>query len=86
MNVPTNPFDALWQYPMEGNGFKANATHVFWPANRKLFSKFYMNLPHEGEKMFGISEQIFIGLLALYEQYQIGDRGLIANFQILART
>ena len=74
VSVPTNPFDALFQYPMEKNGFKANDTHVFWPAYQKIFSKFYMNLPHEDEKMFGISEQIFMGLLGPNEQYQIGDR------------
>jgi len=59
VNVPTNPLEALYQYPMEGNGFKANDTHVFWPANQKLFSKFYINVAHEGEKLFGISQQIF---------------------------
>ena len=67
VNVPTNPFEALYQYPMEGNGFKANDTHVFWPANQKLYSKFYINVAHEGEKLFGISQQIFLGLLALDE-------------------
>jgi len=60
VNVPTNPFEALYQYPMEGNGFKANDTHVFWPADRKLYSKFYINVAHEGEKLFGISQQIFL--------------------------
>jgi len=60
VNVPTNPYEALYQYPMEGNGFKANGTHVFWPAYRKLYSKFYVTLAHEGEKLFGISQQIFL--------------------------
>ena len=59
--APINPFESLYQYPMEGNGFKANGTHVFWPANRKIFSKFYVNMANEGEKMFGISEQMFVG-------------------------
>ena len=69
VNVPTNPLEALYQYPMEGNGFKANDTHVFWPANQKLFSKFYINVAHEGEKLFGVSQQIFEGLLAIDKKH-----------------
>ena len=67
--VTNNPFEAIYQYPMEGNGFKVNGTHVFWPANQKLHSKFYLNLVYENEQLFGISEQAFIGLLILNKQY-----------------
>ena len=63
--VTKNPFESIYQYPMEGNGFKENGTHVFWPANQKLFSKFYINMANESEKLFGISEQNFIGMVTL---------------------
>ena len=62
VNVTKNPFESIYQYPMEGNGFKENGTHVFWPANRKIYSRFYINLANESEKLFGISEQNFIGM------------------------
>ena len=61
--VTNNPFEALYQYPLEGNGFKENGTHVFWPNDRKIFSKFYINMKYENETLFGISEQNFKGLL-----------------------
>ena len=50
---------------MEGNGFKENGTHVFWPYNRTIYSRFYINMAQEGEKLFGISEQNFGGKLTL---------------------
>ena len=61
--VTNNPFEAIYQYPMEGNGFKKNedGNKVFWPANRKIHSKFYINLDYENETFFGISEQAFLG-------------------------
>ena len=67
--VTNNPFEALYQYPLEGNGFKENGTHVFWPNDRKIFSKFYINMMYENETLFGISEQNFKGLLSFKKQY-----------------
>ena len=74
--VTNNPFEAIYQYPMEGNGFKKNedGTKVFWPANRKIHSKFYLNLAYDGETLFGISEQRFVGLFSQIKQYYINDR------------
>ena len=62
--VEKDPFESIYQYPMEGNGFKKNedGTQVFWPANRKIYSKFYLNLAYDKEILFGISEQKFQGL------------------------
>jgi len=62
--VENDPFQALYQYPMEGNGLKKSddGTKVFWPANQKMYSKFYLNLANDEETLFGISEQIFTGL------------------------
>ena len=63
--VTSNPYESIYQYPMEGNGFKENGTHVFWPYNRTIYSRFYINMAQEGEKLFGISEQNFGGKLTL---------------------
>ena len=69
MPVTNNPFEALYKYPLKGNGFKENGTHVFWPTEQKVFSKFYINFAQKKEKLFGISEQNFRGLLTLNKQY-----------------
>ena len=71
---------------MEGNGFKVNAegTHVFWPGYQKIFSKFYINMVYEKQKLFGISEQTFIGLSALRKQYELLSQLIITPFQTLA--
>ena len=53
------PFEALYKYPLEGNNFKQNGTHVFWPSDQNLFSKFYINMPFENETLYGISQQNF---------------------------
>lgn len=60
-SVAKDPFEAIYQYPMEGNGFKMNedGTRVFWPANEKIYSKFYLNMAYDKEILFGISQQIF---------------------------
>ena len=73
MPVRNNPFESIYQYPIEGNGFKVNAegTHVFWPARQKIFSKFYINMVYEKQQLFGISEQNFIGLLKLNKQCEL---------------
>ena len=63
---------------MEGNGFKENGTHVFWPANQKLFSKFYITMANESEKLFGISDQTFVGMFPLKKQNTNSD---IINFR-----
>jgi len=57
--VPRSPLESLYEYPVAGNNFTVNETHVFWPMNRKLFSKFYMNLEYENQTMFGFSQQYF---------------------------
>ena len=75
--VTNNPFEALYQYPMEGNGFKENGTHVFWPNHRKIFSKFYINMKYENETLFGISEQNFRGLLSFSNIQIQRNHGLV---------
>ena len=69
--VRNNPFESIYQYPLEVNRIKENGTHVFLPANQKLFSKFYINLSSEKEKFFGISEQAFGGLSTPNRQYEM---------------
>ena len=71
--VQNNPFESIYQYPIEGNGFKVNAegTHVFWPAHQKIFSKFYITMVYEKQQLFGISQQSFIGLLRINDQYEL---------------
>ena len=69
--VTTFPFESIYQYPLEVNRIKENGTHVFLPANQKLFSKFYINLSSEKEKFFGISEQAFGGLSTPNRQYEM---------------
>ena len=65
--VEKDPVQALYQYPMESNGFKKSedGTHVFWPANQKIYSKFYVNLDYDKETFLGISQQAFLGLPTL---------------------
>jgi len=64
-HVPMNPvselpFMSINQFPLKGNPFQVNETHIFWPVDQNLFSKFYMNLRTENEEFYGISQQNFI--------------------------
>ena len=68
VSVSKPPFESIYKYPLEGNGFKENGTHVFWPSNQKVYSKFYIKMEKEKETLFGISEQRFVGSLTLTKQ------------------
>lgn len=57
--VDSNPFESYYIYPIKGNNLDINDTHVFWPTDTNLYSKFYMNFVHAGEVFFGISQQNF---------------------------
>jgi len=61
--VTDSPLDVFYEYPVAGNKLMINEakTHVFWPAEERLFSHFYMNVdtPEEKQKFFGFSQQIF---------------------------
>ena len=64
-HVPMNPvselpFMSINQFPLKGNPFQVNGTHIFWPVDQNLFSKFYMNLRTENEEFYGISQQNFV--------------------------
>jgi len=58
-NVSGSPFESIYEYQIDGNKLRVNETHVFWPKHQKLYSKFYMNFPYEGQKIFGFSQQYF---------------------------
>ena len=59
--VQESPFESIAEYPIQGNNFKVNeeGTHVFWPMDQKLYSKFYMNMRYENQKFYGFSQQLF---------------------------
>ena len=82
-HVPINPvselpFMSINQFPLKGNPFQVNGTHIFWPVDQNLFSKFYMNLRTENEEFYGISQQNFMemphaGLFNFYAQMGTND-------------
>ena len=72
------PFMSINQFPLKGNPFQVNGTHIFWPVDQNLFSKFYMNLRTENEELYGISQQNFMevphaGLFNFYAQMGTND-------------
>ena len=72
------PFLSINQFPLNGNPFQVNGTHIFWPVDQNLFSKFYMNLRTENEEFYGMSQQNFVevphaGLFNFYAQMGTND-------------
>ena len=57
--VDSEPYQSFSTYPIKGNNLEVTDSHVFWPMDRKLYSNFYINMVHEGEKLFGLSQQTF---------------------------
>ena len=57
--VQENPLEAIYQYPIKGNKLKLNRTHFFLPTFQKLYSKFYIHMPSENQKLYGFSQQLF---------------------------
>jgi len=59
--VEESPFESFSEYPMMENGMKVNdaGTHVFWPKEQQLYSKNYMHLRFDNQKILSVSQQFF---------------------------